>query len=90
MRLNRFVVAMSMAASLSACASFRPPPVVEVQAKTPPAALMQDTQHAPRPPGNTVADLAKGIVNERGRVDMCNADKAGLRGCKRSSQTSDT
>ena len=63
-------IAIGIALVLSGCA-FR--------VATPPDDLMADCAHAPRPGGNTVADLAQGVINERGKLDLCNADKAALR-----------
>ena len=59
-----------------------PAPEIQIRAVTPPDSLLQDCQHAPRPAGRTVADLAQWTINERGQLDLCTADKAALRAWK--------
>ena len=72
---------LAAVACMSGCASA--PPVPKVITQTPPDSLLQDCQHAPRPSGNTMADLAQGVINERGVVESCDwSDKAALRAWK--------
>lgn len=72
---------LTAVACMSGCASAPPPPKVITQ--TPPDSLLQDCQHAPRPSGNTMGDLAQAVVNERGVVESCDwSDKAALRAWK--------
>jgi hypothetical protein len=78
-RNNLIVFVLLVAtACMSGCAT-APAPVVQVKALTPPDALLKDCTHAPRPAGRTVADLAQWLINERGQLDACTADKAALR-----------
>lgn len=79
MRNSLVILALLTAvACMSGCATAPLPPKVLVE--TPPDSLLQDCQHAPRPSGNTTADLAQGVINERGVVESCDwSDKAALR-----------
>lgn len=81
MRRNNLVVLSLLAsvACMSGCAGFRAP-VVEVQAVTPPDALLTNCEHAPRPQGTKVSDLAQALINERAVLEGCDwGDKAALR-----------
>ncbi len=64
-------IAAVVAVVLAGCSTYR--------VSTPPDDLMENCAHAARPGGNTVADLAQAVINERGKLDLCNADKAALR-----------
>jgi hypothetical protein len=79
MRNSLIILALLVAtACMSGCATALPIPVVQVL--TPPDGLLQDCTHAPRPTGNTMADLAQAVINERGVTESCDwADKAALR-----------
>jgi hypothetical protein len=82
MRSNLLVILVLLAATLcmSGCAVA---PKTVIQVLTPPDSLLQDCAHAPRPSGNTVADLAQAVINERGVIETCDwADKAALRAWK--------
>lgn len=82
MRNSMVILALLVAtACMSGCASLKPVPVVQVL--TPPDGLLQDCGHAARPTGNTMADLAQAVINERGVTESCDwADKAALRAWK--------
>jgi hypothetical protein len=74
------LVLLAACACMSGCAA--PAPVVQVKALVPPDEFLKDCTHAPRPAGRTVADLAQWLINERGQLDACTADKAALRAWK--------
>jgi hypothetical protein len=82
MRNSLIILALLVAtACMSGCVGGMPIPVVQVL--TPPDGLLQDCVHASRPTGNTMADLAQAVINERGVTESCDwADKAALRAWK--------
>lgn len=74
-----FLFAM-LALGLDGCAA---PTQYTVKAITPPDALLQNCQHAPRPSDPTVNGLMLGIIAERSVTEACDwADKAALRAWK--------
>jgi hypothetical protein len=80
-QVKRGLIAVAVAL-LAGCVHAPPPPPV-VQVLAPPDGLLQDCQHAPRPAGDTMEDLAQAVINERGVVESCDwADKAALRAWK--------
>lgn len=80
MRASKTALAGLLAVALAGCAHTAPTIVYKNQAIIPPSDLMQDCQHAPRPAGKTVADLAGAVVDERAVVESCDwGDKAALR-----------
>jgi hypothetical protein len=80
MRAIKALLAGVALAALAACAGVAPAVVYRDRAILPPADLLQDCQHAPKPPGNTVLDLANMLVDERAVVESCDwGDKAALR-----------
>jgi hypothetical protein len=80
MRAIKAAVVVASVAVLAACASTAPTIVYRNEPILPPADLMQDCKHAPKPPGNTVKDLGDMLVDERAVVESCDwGDKAALR-----------
>lgn len=74
-----FAFAM-LSLGLDGCAA---PTQYTVKAITPPDALLQNCQHAPRPSDPTVNGLMLGIIAERSVTEACDwADKAALRAWK--------
>lgn len=79
MRAIKAVCAGVLVLALAACAH-APAIVYRDRAILPPADLLKDCQHAPKPAGNTVKDLADMLVDERGVLESCDwGDKAALR-----------
>lgn len=80
---NNLVIITLLVATLCMSGCTAPQVRTVVQVLTPPDGLLQDCVHAPRPTGNTLADLAQAVINERTVIESCDwADKAALRAWK--------